>query len=36
MSGAPPDIVDRECEKQRSFEEQLNKLRGKLSSLAAD
>ena len=36
LSGAPPDIVDREREKQRSFEEQLNKLRGKLSSLAAD
>ena len=36
LRGAPPDIVDREREKQRSFEEQLNKLRGKLSSLAAD
>ena len=36
LKGAPPDIVDREREKQSSFEEQLNKLRGKLSSLAAD
>ena len=36
LRGAPPDIVDREREKQRSFEEQLGKLRGKLSSLAAD
>ena len=36
LNGAPPDIVDREREKQNSFEEQLNKLRGKLSSLAAD
>ena len=35
LSGAPPEIVDREREKQRSFQEQLNKLRGKLSSLAA-
>ena len=35
LSGAPPDVVDREREKQRSFEEQLNKLRGKRSSLAA-
>ena len=36
VKGAPPEIVDREREKQRSFEEQLNKLRGKLSSLAVD
>ena len=36
LKGAPPDIVDREREKQSSFEEQLNKLRGKLSSLAVD
>ena len=36
LKSAPPDIVDREREKQSSFEEQLNKLRGKLSSLAAD
>ena len=36
LKGAPPDIVDREREKLRSFEEQLNKLRGRLSSLAAD
>ena len=36
LKGAPPDIVDREREKQSSFEEQLNKLRRKLSSLAAD
>ncbi len=36
LNGAPPDIVDREREKQNSFEEQLNKLRGKLSSLAVD
>ena len=35
LSGAPPDVVDREREKQHSFEEQLNKLRGRLSSLAA-
>ena len=33
---APQEIVDREREKQRSFEEQLNKLRGKISSLVAD
>ena len=36
LKGAPPDIVDREREKLSSFEEQLNKLRGRLSSLAAD
>ena len=36
LKGAPPDVVDRERKKQSSFEEQLNKLRGKLSSLAAD
>ena len=36
LKGAPPDIVDRERDKLSSFEEQLNKLRGKLSSLAAD
>jgi valyl-tRNA synthetase len=36
LKGAPPEVVDREREKQRSFEEQLDKLRGKLSSLAAD
>ncbi len=36
LRGAPPEIVDREREKLSSFEEQLNKLRGKLASLAAD
>ena len=36
LKAAPPDIVDREREKLSSFEAQLNKLRGKLSSLAAD
>jgi valyl-tRNA synthetase len=36
VKGAPPEIVDREREKQRSFEEQVNKLRGKLSSLVVD
>ena len=36
LRGAPPDVVEREREKQRSFEEQLNKLQGKLASLAAD
>ena len=36
VKGAPPEIVDREREKQHSFQEQLNKLRGKLSSLAVD
>jgi valyl-tRNA synthetase len=36
LRGAPTEVVDREREKQRSFEEQLDKLRGKLSSLAAD
>lgn len=36
LKGAPPDIVDREREKLSSFEEQLNKLRGRLSSLAAE
>ena len=35
LSGAPPDVVDREREKKRSFEEQLSKLRRKLSTLAA-
>jgi valyl-tRNA synthetase len=35
LKGAPQEIVEREREKQRSFEEQLNKLRGKLSSLVA-
>ena len=36
LKGAPPEVVEREREKQRSFEEQSNKLRGKVSSLAAD
>ena len=36
LSGAPPEIVDREREKQSSFQEQLTKLQGKLSSLAGD
>jgi len=36
LRGAPPEIVDREREKQSTFEEQLNKLRGKLSSLVSD
>ena len=36
LKGAPSDVVEREREKQFSFEEQLNKLRGKLASLAAD
>jgi valyl-tRNA synthetase len=36
VKGAPPEIVEREREKQNSFEEQLNKLRGKLSSLASE
>ena len=36
LKGAPADVVEREREKHRSFEEQLNKLRGKLSSLVVD
>ncbi len=36
LKGAPSAIVEREREKLRSFEEQLTKLRGKVSSLASD